>query len=418
MIRRLVLLCCLLPLIAVTPARATNGPTVFFEPGAGDAPVIALIGRARHSIRLEVYELTDTAVEDALGRARRRGVRVRVLLEERPFGGERYASAAYLALRQQGISVRWANEGAFRFTHEKAIVIDGRLAGIFTFNLTYSGTGSNREFGVIDPRVADASALAKIFDADWSRRSPRTHLGRLVISPINARSRLSGLINGARHTLDVYAEEVEDSGLEADLIAARRRGVRVRLITSSDSAGVEMLRGGGVGTAILSSPYIHAKAIVADGKRVFIGSENISTTSLDDNREAGIILGRTAARTVERVFSGDWALGGGSIPSSRPVHIRGPFRVRVRVSPSPVRRDELLTIAAVTHPGADCSVTVTYPDGYVSRAHSLAGERRADGGRVEWSYDEGSTASGTASASVTCTLGAHRATGRATFTIR
>jgi cardiolipin synthase A/B len=38
--------------------------------------------------------------------------------------------------------------------------------------------------------------------------------------------------------------------------------------------------------------YIHAKAVVADAGRkdqqVFVGSENFSTASLDDNRELGV----------------------------------------------------------------------------------------------------------------------------------
>ena len=35
---------------------------------------------------------------------------------------------------------------------------------------------------------------------------------------------------------------------------------------------------------------MHAKAIVADGARAFVGSENLTANSLNNNREVGILL--------------------------------------------------------------------------------------------------------------------------------
>ncbi len=35
--------------------------------------------------------------------------------------------------------------------------------------------------------------------------------------------------------------------------------------------------------------YLHAKAIVADGTTAFVGSQNFSTSSLDFDRELGVI---------------------------------------------------------------------------------------------------------------------------------
>jgi phosphatidylserine/phosphatidylglycerophosphate/cardiolipin synthase-like enzyme len=35
---------------------------------------------------------------------------------------------------------------------------------------------------------------------------------------------------------------------------------------------------------------VHAKLIVADASRAFVGSQNFSATSLDQNRELGIII--------------------------------------------------------------------------------------------------------------------------------
>ena len=52
------------------------------------------------------------------------------------------------------------------------------------------------------------------------------------------------------------------------------------------------------------SYYIHAKLIVVDDRSALVSSQNLSATSLDDNRELGIRL--TAARLVH-ALAGDVA---------------------------------------------------------------------------------------------------------------
>ena len=71
------------------------------------------------------------------------------------------------------------------------------------------------------------------------------------------------------------------------------RGVQVRLIVSpSPEFALEQagLAAAGVDIRLADSLYIHAKAIIADGERAFVGSQNLSATSLDQNRELGIIV--------------------------------------------------------------------------------------------------------------------------------
>jgi phosphatidylserine/phosphatidylglycerophosphate/cardiolipin synthase-like enzyme len=345
-----------------------------------------------------------------------------VLLEQHPYGGSpASAQSAFSALHSAGVNVRWANESAFTYTHEKAMVVDGQVAGIFTLNLSYSGIESNREFGAIDRQPADARTLAAIFDADWNRKRPSVQYGDLVISPYNSRNRLEALINSAKHNLDLYEEEINDTGVEGRLIAAHKRGVRVRLIISETGAGVDALRAGGVAVTIMSHPYVHAKAIVADGSRVFIGSENVSATSLDANREAGIIRNdRSLAGVVEAAFSTDWKAHASSTPPPAPptATSSGSLHVTVTTVPTSVSRGQYLTIRAVTKPRAVCTVKVTYPDGYVSAAAVLKQSRTADpSGAVEWVWREGSTKTGTGHAAVTCTLGSNSGSGTAGFTI-
>ena len=99
-------------------------------------------------------------------------------------------------------------------------------------------------------------------------------------------------MDGGAVSLDLYAEVLRDPQMLDALAAAAERGVRVRIIIAIRGF---CRRGGSVGRIrvdirLSSRLYIHAKLIVADGERAFVGSQNLSATSLDQNRELGIIV--------------------------------------------------------------------------------------------------------------------------------
>jgi hypothetical protein len=96
-----------------TPALPVTG--VFIEPGDGRAPILDEMQGARHSIDLEVYLVSDDEILRSLEEAPRRGVAVRVILEEHPFGGGGGQEAVVARLANAGIAVRWGNP-VFRFS--------------------------------------------------------------------------------------------------------------------------------------------------------------------------------------------------------------------------------------------------------------------------------------------------------------
>jgi phosphatidylserine/phosphatidylglycerophosphate/cardiolipin synthase-like enzyme len=129
------------------------------------------------------------------------------------------------------------------------------------------------------------------------------------------------VINGARSTLDVYCEEASDPGVLGALVAAAKRGVKVRYIAAvlagegllnGNARGVTFMQAGGVSAVCKSFLYIHAKMILADlgtaAAQVYIGSENFSCVSLNDNRECGILVTEPAIlQRLEATFQLDWA---------------------------------------------------------------------------------------------------------------
>ena len=106
------------------PARAASQVSVYVEPQAGVAPLVAFIQDARHTLDGEVYELTSKPVEAALVAAARRGVVVRIELEPHPEGASRRSPE-----RLQDAGATWRARGvdsssAFTFTHAKYLVAD------------------------------------------------------------------------------------------------------------------------------------------------------------------------------------------------------------------------------------------------------------------------------------------------------
>jgi cardiolipin synthase len=294
---------------AVSSPAATTG--IFIEPGDGRAPLLDEIAAARHNVDLEIYIITDEPILAALEEAQQRGVAVRVILEEHPFGGGGGQPEIFARLEAAGIDVRWSNP-VFRFTHIKTFVIDNAVAIIMNQNLTTSAFTTNRDFGVITTEPDAVHTAATIFEADWTR-GPEPAPEPLVVSPTNARATLLELVQSADESLDLYAEVLRDPEMLGALADAVERGVRVRLVVSPSTDNAEdreELAAQGIEIRLLGSLYIHAKAIIADGERAYIGSQNLSATSLDLNRELGIVLeDPVSLARLSRTFEIDFRAG-------------------------------------------------------------------------------------------------------------
>src|SRR5437660_4246980 len=191
------------------------------------------------------------------------------------------------------------------------MIIDGTSAYIMTSNFSRSAHGGssgssgyrNREYGIIDTIKQDVLATEEIFMADWNHSTVQFNDPNLVVSPINSRNDFTTLINSARSTLLIEAEEMNDSDIEQAIANAAQHGVQVEVIlpvastTSGDSnsQGIATIKQSGVQVREDSQLYMHAKIIVVDNKVAFVGSENISAQSLDQNRELGIIVSDPSA---------------------------------------------------------------------------------------------------------------------------
>lgn len=289
---------------------------VIVEPRDGDWSLVRVLNKASASIFVETYILSSRTVVHALERAASQSVDVHVLLERHPLGMGRQPETVASELRAAGVAVRWSDP-SFILTHSKAMVVDDRLALVSTANFSQAGFTGDRDFMIWDSSRPDVNAVDTVLRHDWNRSSAVVHAPELVIAPSSARFKLETLVRTASSAVDIYGEEMRDRHLQRVLSAEACRGVNVRVILpAAPPAGSAIFRGGCVQLRVLTHPYVHAKVILVDRRRGYLGSENFSAQSLDQNREIGVLVRGHAVRTIGRVFERDWRRG-------LPVHLRG-----------------------------------------------------------------------------------------------
>ena len=263
---------------------AASGPdTLLTEPAQGFGPVYSLIAAAKTSVDLTMYELSDTTAEKDLAAAAHRGAAVRVILDKRE---EHTNSAAYSYLKSRGVKVTWSSS-AYTYTHQKTLVVNNATAIILTANLTSRYYSTTRDFGVVDHDPRDVAAIVAVFNADFVHASVTPGSGDdLVWSPTDSQARILSVINGARHSLRVYTEEMADSTMENALISAAKRGVAVQVVGENTDheydAAFAKLAAGGVQIRYYKSPsgfYIHGKVVEADYGTPAAGSSSARRTS-------------------------------------------------------------------------------------------------------------------------------------------
>jgi cardiolipin synthase A/B len=236
-----------------------------------------------------------------------------VMMEEHPFGGPGNQPAIFDRLQDNGVEVRWSPD-PYRFAHIKTFVIDDVVAIIMNLNLTKSSFTNNREFAAITTRPGDVAEAGAIFEADWNGSSDPPD-GSLVVSPSSSRRELVAMIESAQQSLDIYAEVVRDRDIVDALTDASDRGVVVRIIVPDERDEDTRqdyfdLIDQDLAIRTLSGLYEHAKLIIVDDQSAFIGSQNFTATSLDNNRELGILIDDPALISrLDRTFEADFASG-------------------------------------------------------------------------------------------------------------
>lgn len=294
-------------------ASRAAAPELFIGPDGLEQRLIGYIDAATTSLDLMMYLMTMDEFSSALVRAHQRGVAVRVLLDYDHPGND----DARADLAAAGVPLRDAPAG-FMHAHTKAMIIDRDRAVIMSSNMNYTAMSDERNYGVVDRDAEDVADLQGVFDSDWANDGsyPDLSCTRLLVSPVNARQRLLEHINRAQSALDLSVMYIADDSVRQALINRHQDGVTVRVlladptwIADNDVTAAE-LGAAGIAVRIASSAIqLHAKLVLSDGVP-FIGSQNMSHTSLAQNREIGVMLSaQSGASQAAAQFTLDWNAG-------------------------------------------------------------------------------------------------------------
>lgn len=309
---------------------------------------------AKRSITLQMYyaqpgQVADTMKKIVIERAR---AGVRVLFLNDAFGAQNLPQKYWDDMKAAGVHVatfrpvKWydLHKAAFR-SHIRVIVVDGSVAytGGFGLDDKWLGDGrhkdqwrdSNARF-----RGPAVMALQATFASGWAEATGELLTGDLFFPPKElkqdgtqlatvlhtaptvgstaAERYLALSIASARKTLYVSNSYfVPDDDFRRLLTAAAKRGVDVRILTTSGETDVkttwkagrahyEELLSSGVRVYEYQPVMMHAKSIVVDGLWGGVGTMNFDNRSMVFNDESMLVaLDTTFGRQLDEIFMED-----------------------------------------------------------------------------------------------------------------
>ena len=281
-------------------------------------PIFKAIDEAKASLRIKMFVFSDPMLLKSVIAAHKRGVDVRVILNDARRSGERDNEHARSALERAGVAVRGGNP-AFDLTHEKSMVVDETSALVMSLNWATKNLSETRDYAVLTTRGRDVREVTDGFESDWHRGAfePK-HDSHLVWCPGPGRDRICRLIDDARHRVFVQNERFQDAVIIERLVRAARRGVKVDVMARPPHTlkrekliegvgGLRIMDDVGIKVRKLKHLRLHGKVLLVDGAAAIVGSINFAAGSLDSRRELAIEVrdGHVVER-LQRILQHDW----------------------------------------------------------------------------------------------------------------
>lgn len=276
---------------------------LILQPDDGVAPLIDAMNRAKKTIDIVIFRFDIDAIEKALNAAVGRGVVVRALIAHTNRGGESKLRKLESRLLKVGVTLSRTADDMVRY-HGKLLIVDGRRAFVLGFNYTKQDIEKSRSFGLVTRNPKIVKDVIKVIDADHNRTVPTISSTRIVVSPENARERLTSFISGARRELLIYDTGLTDDKMIALLKARAEAGVKVKVLGRVEQKWAAELPWR---VRKFSTTKLHVRCMIRDCKAAFVGSQSLRKLELDHRREVGLIT--KDVRTVRKmaaVFDADW----------------------------------------------------------------------------------------------------------------
>lgn len=253
------------------------------QPRDGIEPLLEAIRAARRTIELTIYRADRIEIEQALVEAAERGVAVHVLTTETNREDVRNLRRLETRLKPTRVKVSLTATDLVRY-HNKMMIIDRETLHLMTFNFTFVDIHHSRSLGIVTTEPQAVEEAVRLFEADVQRNGVTPPTERLIVSPVNARQRITDFIFGARRQLLIYDGRLTDPQIIRVLGQRARNGIEVKVIGEMSKRVKEI--------AVHPMPILshHAQAIIRDGAEIFLGSQSLRKAELDTRREVGMII--------------------------------------------------------------------------------------------------------------------------------
>lgn len=257
-------------------------------------------------VDLEVYELGNPAIINALVSAKQRGAIVHVILD----ATERQSRVSVNQLRSKEIATEMMHiKGGI--DHVKLLITN---KAVLMGGLNY-GTDSSYTTDIdVELPSSYISYALEIFNTDWLAArvgsAPASGSYGPFLTGSAIESTILRLVDSTKHgTCYVAANYLSDWTVRDALVGAARRGVGVYVVLNptaygEKSADAALLAGGAHVELAAKEPYLHAKVLVCNtstgGWEGVVGSANFSYDGMDVNHELDVSVSSRVAEQVER----------------------------------------------------------------------------------------------------------------------
>ena len=272
---------------------------LLIQPDNGIKPLIDALRKAKKNIRILIFRFDRVEIEKALVEAVGRGVTVQALIAHTNQGEEKNLRRLEMRLLGEGITVTRTADELLRY-HGKMIIVDDKTLYILGFNFTHMDIDLSRSFGVSVTKPSIVKEAIRLFECDAKRRKYTKPKDDLIVSPVNARKRLTEFIAGTKKKLLIYEMKISDREFIRLLNKKISEGAEVRVLSRAPA------KGGGIPVRRLSA-RLHLRTMLRDGNTAFLGSQSLRKLELEARREIGVIFrDKKTVRQMEAIFEKDW----------------------------------------------------------------------------------------------------------------
>lgn len=200
-------------------------------------------------------------------------------------------TTTFNTLENAKIPVKYADNSRYTFTHAKFWMIDD-VWYMSTGNWAYSSFKNNRNYIYCSTDVWIYGNLKEIFLSDFSHEKPLFSSGmdsRMLLSPVNMRYWIEDRLKNAKKTIYIYNQSVTDPEV-LDLLSKKKKQWLDVKVCHADNESDNTIKNIDFPYVSLRKPYLHAKIILLDDMDILIGSVNLTSNALDNNRELAFLI--------------------------------------------------------------------------------------------------------------------------------